>query len=388
MVKKSKTLPRATPEQDSVTQPSDLLPATTELRALRMGKPGALLMRKIMEEGGRRGLGKTELAEVALGIQRSHFFNLCTGEKDVANLGPEAIARAALFLRMTPVEVRLLAGQLTPTDFYVGGPDNLRDALQTAMHAILDDPEIAPFAPIGILRADESLQAFIVHLYERATGKPLIPTKLTTAETLKRYQALIQVQDDEGSASGADFDRVLRACRSQGISLRSARLRSGTFVDALGLCVQGQTWVSDRKSLDIAQAVGTFATELRLLDSVDPQTELFTTGVVAAALLALALDASTVEFFRRLAQAQGNSGSGSLPQPIRRLLTTMGKVRRRESDLLREQELCAQTLQAVDSWKKPEHAGAAQEPHASALSGLLTRTVNRVRAHKAVQDDR
>lgn len=384
MVKKTKVVPRSAPDHVPPAPPSELLPADTELRALRLGKPGALLMRRILEEGGRRGLRKEALADASLAIKRSHFLALCNGDKDVPGLGPSSIAKAARFLRLTPIEVRLLAGQLTPSDFYVGGAESQQDALETALHTLISDPEFAPFTPPKILLADAEYKAFVVHIYERAIGKPLIPTKLTTAEVLKRYQALRQEQegDAEASASGADFDRVMRACRSQGITLRSARLRNGSFVDALGLSLHGTAWSTDHKPLDIAKAVETFASELKSLDSVDPQPDPFTTGVVAAALLALSLDSSTLEFFERLSQTRANAGSGSLPNPIRRLLATINKTRKREPDVLREQELCSLTLQAVESWKKPDQAAAGHELSATALSGLLTRTVNRVRTLK------
>jgi hypothetical protein len=390
MVKKTKAASRSAADQAPAAHPSELLPEETELRVLSLGKPGALLMRLILEEGGRRGLRKEALARESLAIARSYFLDLCSGRKDVPGLGPEAIAQAGRFLHRAPIEIRLLAGQLTPQDFYAGGPETFQDALQSALHTILSDPEYAPFTPPSILRAEADFQSFVVHLYERATGKPLIPAKLTNAEVIKRYQALSRDQDSpaEASTSGTDYDRVLRACRNLGITLRSARLSSGTFVDALGISLHGTAWSTEHrnKTFDIAKAVETFAPELRQLDSIDPQPEIFRTGVIAASLLALSLDPSTLEFFQRLSQTRVKDGSGGLP--IRRLLVTINRAKKQEADgtnALREQDLCSMTLQAVDVWKKPDQANVAQELSAKALSGLLARTVDRVRTHKAAQ---
>lgn len=393
MAKKTKVA-RAAAEPDPIARPSELLPADTELRVLRQGKPGALLMLRILEEGARRGLRKDALAQASLGVRRSYFLGLCNGPKDITGLGSEAITNAARFLRIAPIEARLLAGQLKPSDFYVEGPQTMQEALQIALHTIIRDPEFGPRTPPNILNAEADFQAYVVDYYERVTGKPLIPGKLTNAEVVKRYQALAQVRQDQdspvdASTSGPGFDRVLRACTNQGITLRSARLRSGAFVDALGISLHGTAWSTDHanKPFDVTKAVETFAPELRLLDQVDPQPELFRTGVIAAALLSLSLDTSTLEFFRRLSQARGPTGSSSgLPNPIRRLLAIINRARKLEADgtsLLREQELCSTTLQAVDNWTKPEQAAGGHELSAAALSALLTRNVNRVKAHKA-----
>jgi hypothetical protein len=261
------------------------------------------------------------------------------------------------------------------------------------LHIILNDPEFAPFTPPSVLRADPEYQACLVHFYERATGKPLIPTKLTTAEVFKRYQVSMQEQEEdaESPASGKDYDRVLQSCRNLGITLRSARLRSGTFIDALGLSLHGLAWSTDHKPLEISKAVETFSSQLKLLDSVDPQPDTFLTGVVAGALLVLSLDPSTLEFFKRLSQVRGKEGVGGLATPIRKLLTIINRSRKSDPDgtsLLQEQELCSLTIQAVDSWRKPDQAAVDQDLSATALSGLLTRTVTRVRAHKAAQETR
>jgi hypothetical protein len=241
------------------------------------------------------------------------------------------------------------------------------------------------------LQADAEFQAFAVHLYERATKRPLILGKLSPADVIKRYPALAHELDSaaETSTSGADYDRVVSALRNLGITLRSPRLRTGTFVDALGLATHGVAWSADyvNKPFDVAKAVQTFAPELQLLDSIDPQPELFRTGVVAAALLALSLDASTLEFFSRLSQARGKDG-GDHANPSRKLLALINRMKKPEAgdpSALREQELCSMTLQAVERWKRPKQA-AGSDLTTTALKDLLKRTVTRVRDLKAANN--
>jgi len=80
----------------------------------------------------------------------------------------------------------------------------------------------------------------------------------------------------------------------------------GAFADVLSLAWRGKTRGIDStgrkyEDFDIRQALATFEPELRLLDSIGPTPEVFYTGVCAAALLALAVDANSIEFFKDLA---------------------------------------------------------------------------------------
>lgn len=384
MVKK----PKVTQSADDSRRPPMSMRAPRLPGALRLGKPGALLICRILEEGGRRGLTKEELGQESLGIQRSYFSGLCAGDRDVPSLGEEAIAKAACFLGVARVTAKLMAGQLTDADFYAG-PGSYRDALQPALRVILDDPEWVP--PLSILSADTELQSFIVHLYERATQRKLIPGKLTQQDVIEQHRILVHEQESSAETleyAATDSDRVLLACRKLGITLQSPRLRNGTIVHALGLATLGPVWSTDykRKHFDIAAAVQTFAAELKMLDSINPQTDLFHTGVVAAALLALSLDPATLEFFSRLSEERKKGKMSGIPAPIRKLIKRVDKVKKRQAEmvgLVDAQNLCYMTLQAVEVWKKPEQGYIDSPASGTSVEALLTRTVERVRARKA-----
>ncbi len=348
---------------------------------LRLRKPGALLICRILEEGGRRGLTKEELGRESLGVQRSYFSGLCAGDRDVPSLGEDAITKAARFLGIARITAKLLAGQLIEDDFYAG-PGTYQDALKPALRMILDDPEWVP--PPSILSADTELQSFIVHLYERATQRILIAGKLTQHDVIEQLRAAVQEQESPiDTLESTTADRVLRACRKSGITLKSPRLRNGAIVDALGLATHGSTWSIDStgKTFDVAAAVKAFASELKLLDSVNPQLETFHTGVVAAALLSLSLDPTTLDFFSCLSKAQGKGSTSDIPGPMRKLLALVSKVKKRATQwtsVLAAKEICSMTLQAVDSWKEPERGRVHHETSGASASEVLTRTVQRV----------
>lgn len=367
--------------------PEDLLPG-----ALRQAKPGALLIRRILEEGNRRGLAKDDLAQQSLGIVRSYFADLCNGKKDIPNLGDDAIEQAARFLGIAPVEAMRLAGQLSDADFYAG-QETYHDALLHALRYMFEDKEYPLTLPVELFEATRNVQSHAVQAYERITGKKLIPGKLTNDDVIRRHRAAsTQELQRHDTSTGVDvFDRVLRACRNNhDITLRSARLRNGTFVDALGLAIHGSSWNPETgpAALDIDKAVATFAAEIKLLDSVDPKPDLFRTGVVAAALLALSLDPSTLDFFRRLSQARAKDAGPGQPNPFRKILslvTRKAKAGAESTNTLQEQELCAVTLEAVEISHRHDHGSGARALSNKAMSGLLNRTVQRVLAQKAEQ---
>jgi hypothetical protein len=180
------------------------------------------------------------------------------------------------------------------------------------------------------------------------------------------------------------YDRVTGAYREWGLTLTSQRLRAGTIVDALSIACRGVARPTERsgreEEFDIYAAVGSFANELQKLDSLNPQTEHCPTGIVAAALLSLAEDPGTLEYFRRLVSREGSKRAG-LPDPVEAILEQLQKLKQRKSARVRseQEDLCARTLAAVRAWR----AGASAPSYwgeAPLQTFLLTDAVHRVRA--------
>lgn len=167
---------------------------------------------------------------------------------------------------------------------------------------------------------------------------------------------------DTQSAAVTMYDRVTGAYREQGLELRSKRLRAGTIVDALSIAQRGIARSTEAvgecdEDWDVYNAVATFAPELRLLDSVDPQPEVFHTGIVSAALLALALDTGTIDFFALLSRGRGSKREG-LFDPVEAMLWRVARIKKQRSGWIKSQQeqLCAACLAALELWRAGESA--------------------------------
>jgi hypothetical protein len=131
-------------------------------------------------------------------------------------------------------------------------------------------------------------------------------------------------------------------------------------VDALSIAARGSvrsgTAARQKDEFDVYRAVRDFAPQLKLLDSVDPPTETFYTGIIAAALLALSLDPTAIEFFRRLSRSQGSKRQG-LVDPVEGILRLIDHTKKKRARLASRQELlCSETLAALDIWKGGDSA--------------------------------
>jgi hypothetical protein len=107
-----------------------------------------------------------------------------------------------------------------------------------------------------------------------------------------------------------------------------------------------------KEDLDVYNVVGAFAPELALLDTVDPQNDVFQTGVVAAALLSLALDTQLIGYFDQLSKREGSKRKGLL-DPVEALLSMVGSLKegRGAWGKAQQQELCAAALTGAFAWK-------------------------------------
>jgi hypothetical protein len=167
---------------------------------------------------------------------------------------------------------------------------------------------------------------------------------------------------DTQSAAVTMYDRVTGAYREQGLELRSKRLRAGTIVDALSIAQRGIARSTEAvgegdENWDVYNAVASFAPELRLLDSVDPQPEVFHTGIVSAALLALALEPAAIEFFSQLARGRGSKREG-LFDPVEAIVWRVARIKKQRSGWIKSQQeqLCAACLAALELWRAGESA--------------------------------
>jgi hypothetical protein len=159
--------------------------------------------------------------------------------------------------------------------------------------------------------------------------------------------------------------------------------------DALYIAWRGVARTVDKEGgeddMDIYNVVGTFAPELSLLDSVNPQNDVFQTGVVAAALLSLAVDPQLIGYFDQVSKREGNKRRGLL-DPVEALLHMIGELKGRRGawGKAQQQELCAAALTGAFAWKAGE-----SHPHYWVKEALppmdIHDIVRRVREHKRLR---
>lgn len=183
-------------------------------------------------------------------------------------------------------------------------------------------------------------------------------TVIATVHRVRSYDELMALYSVFDTASAAETlnDRVYGAFRQSGLVLRSKRLRDGFIVDALNIALRGCTRKDQDKrhtpEIDLYRAIQVFKDELLLLDTVDPQPEIFYGGIVAAALIALSLDPGDLEFFALLARREGNV-RGRLKDPVQSILDEIFSLKHQRSAWVnaKQVDLCARTLRALTAWK-------------------------------------
>ena len=126
--------------------------------------------------------------------------------------------------------------------------------------------------------------------------------------------------------------------------------------DALNIALRGAVRSQQergRPEVNLYRAVAVFKPELELLDGLDPQPQPFYSGVVAAALIGLALFPAdrVLEFFEKLKRGEGNRKEGR-SDPVDAVLTVINQMslERTRIRAARQVELCARTLRGLLTW--------------------------------------
>jgi hypothetical protein len=153
-------------------------------------------------------------------------------------------------------------------------------------------------------------------------------------------------------------DRVRGAYREAGLQLRSAPLADGFIADALHIALRGELrpiYPELSRPLDLYKAVAVFRDELQQLDALRPPAKRFSNGIIAAALIMLALEPSSIEFFQRVARGKGERRGGRM-DPVAAVLELIDRFSDARTGRLAIKaaepvELCARTVRAARAWQ-------------------------------------
>jgi hypothetical protein len=176
----------------------------------------------------------------------------------------------------------------------------------------------------------------------------------TRAELIELYGTF-----DSQAAVEKQQDRVTGAMRQLRLNFQSKRLRYGAITDALSIALRGvargkDSFGQNYEEFDVFEAMEVFTPELRLLDAVDPQPEVFHTGVIAAALLALALDARTIEFFLKVSKPMRKQKDEPPFDPMHGIRWLMKNIRQEGTgrSKITQEDICGSVLGAIELWRK------------------------------------
>ena len=128
------------------------------------------------KQAAAQGMTQQEQA-AAVGVSYGYIAQLRSGMREVANVSDDFLAACAQFLGLSRLAVMLAAGKLSVADLYE--PGQLEPLLVAAWEAMLADAEGAVPGELDLLSPEGRL--FVIRLYERANGRPLLPPMLDRA---------------------------------------------------------------------------------------------------------------------------------------------------------------------------------------------------------------
>ncbi|CDI01176.1 hypothetical protein BN873_130011 [Candidatus Competibacter denitrificans Run_A_D11] len=199
---------------------------------------------------------------------------------------------------------------------------------------------------------------------------------------------------DASTAAKTRYDQVYGGFRECGFQPRSKRLRHGFLNDALNIALRGGIRGQQSRALpevNLYRAVAVFQRELELLDSIDPEPRPFYSGVVAAALIGLALypPERVLDFFKKLQNGEGNRKEGR-SDPVDAVLNVIQQMtlEKRAAQTALQADLCARTLRGLVTWLAGPETQRNQywlktSIHAVPMEPLL----EQIKLKKGIRDD-
>ncbi len=164
-----------------------------EEKALK--QPGGTLLVLLARKANEKGITRTKLAE-ELGISYAYLYKLVRGDAEVTSLNPVYLANAAKFLELPRLAVKMAAGLVSYEDMFQQ-PDLYQMSIDPAIDFIRHDPNMAGYMPPELEGSSDAIKAFVIYLYERATGKRLMPP---IPDPFQLAESLLPIKIKEGLA--------------------------------------------------------------------------------------------------------------------------------------------------------------------------------------------
>jgi len=153
--------------------------------------PGGLLLLALLRRANELGHQLHEMS-TQVGITYGYIAQLRNGLRKVVHISPQFAAACARYLGVPVIAVKLMAGQVSVTDF-VFPARPLGESLDAALKRIEADALVGSMMPSSVYALDDATKAFIIACYEQATTEEVLPSRALPRLLLDlQHAALVQ----------------------------------------------------------------------------------------------------------------------------------------------------------------------------------------------------
>lgn len=167
-------------------------------------------------------------------------------------------------------------------------------------------------------------------------------------------------------------DAVKKAYRSLSMEMTSHRLAHGAIASALYLAFRGSYFEDEdhptEAPINLYEAVALVKEELLFLDGLGCSSRIFYSGILAMAIIALAVEPDAKDFVKRIAEKRGNKVDGKM-DPAESVLHLALITELKEPGRLAayQTELFSRSLRGFDKWRNSK-----KKPARAFTKGVLT----------------
>lgn len=175
-------------------------PELAEERAKRLyAHQGGPLIGWLWDEARRRGIEVQQMA-AELGVTFGYLQQLKAGLRSTSSVSQDFARASGDFLGIAPVNVLLLAGKLTMSDFAVRAQSE-EEVVERALRQMLDDAPIRSALPEDVLGLSFEAKRALTMLYAEVSGRDIFCTQGLPNVIRWLQRAALEHNENEGDVS-------------------------------------------------------------------------------------------------------------------------------------------------------------------------------------------
>jgi hypothetical protein len=180
-------------------------------------QPGGLLIAALVACASERGETLCEMS-AKVGVVYGYLSQLRKGLRRVDSISDDFAQNCAAYLGISRIEVLVMAGRVTPADFYASR-DEFAQEVARAMTFICADPQWTSLMTPTLREADSASRFALVRLYETATGSVLLKGRLDQNSIFEK----VSLRGSRATAEGVMGARRRRTSKVGAGNLRPQR---------------------------------------------------------------------------------------------------------------------------------------------------------------------